>query len=284
MRFSSQNTDRQQAGSPSISHPPEAIAASDGATSAPEPLGTVLRFMIALSGIALLVCGAVAAFMVVDGVATAALVTAGFALLFLSYVGRYITRIRFRDFEADLEHFREKTVASLQAVEDKAAEVASNLQEVGRSYEDIRATMAAGGMRDVQMERQVADAMRLAIARRMSPDEVKTLFHSNDTGDRILALAAMKADPDVRDFQIILEAIEQPRSPFEQDRFLLLASEHLGNLDAEERRQLREAVEQQIEGKRIRSGKARWFTSQRLFELLRRIEEDSQRPQGGTDA
>lgn len=278
MRFSSQKSNHRGVGASSSPPSPEEITTTDGETSTSDPLGTVLRFMIALSGIALVICGAVAAFMIVDGVATAALVAAGFALLFISYLGQYITRIRFRDFEAELDHFREKTVASLQVVEDRAAEVVGKLREVSHSYESIRAAMAAGGMRDVEMERVVAAAMRLVAASGMSLEEVRTTFRTNNTGDRILVLAAMKTDPDLRDFQIILEAIEHTRSPFEQDRFMLLACEILGDLNAGERRRLREAVEGQRRS-RIQPGMARWFTSERLIYLLDRVERDSQNPQ-----
>lgn len=233
--------------------------------------------MIALIGIALVACGAIAAFMAKDGAATAALVAAGFGLLFISYLGQYITKVKFRDFEAELDHFREETVASLQVVQDKATEAVHKLEEVSRSYESIRAAMMPGGTRDAQMERAVAAAMRLVVANRMSPDEVKARFDTRDEGDRILVLAAMKADPDLRDFQIILEAIRQPRSPFEQDRFMLIASEILGDLDAEERRRLRETVEHLRETGQIKPEMARWFTSERLFQLLDRIESDSKR-------
>jgi hypothetical protein len=237
----------------------------------------LLRFMIALSGIALVVCGAIAAFRVKDGAATAALVAAGFGLLFISYLGQYITKVKFRDFEAELDHFREKTVASLEVVQDKATETVRKLEEVSRSYESIRAAMMPGGTRDAQMEHAVAAAMRLVVTNRMSPDEVKSRFDTHDEGDRILVLAAMKTDPDLRDFQIILEAIREPRSPFEQDRFMLIACEILGELDAEERRRLRETIERLRETGQIKPNMARWFTSERLFRLLDRIESDLQR-------
>jgi hypothetical protein len=232
--------------------------------------------MIALSGMALVVCGAVAAFIVKDGVATAALVAAGFGLLFVSYLGQYVTRVRFHDFEAELDHFREKAVASLQVVEDRAAEAVSKLEEVSRSYESIRATMIPGGTRDTQMEDAVAAAMRLVRTSRISPEEVKKLFHANGEGDRILVLAAMRVDPDLRDFEVILEVIQRPRSPFEQDRFMLLACEILGNLTADERSRLRETVEHLRETGRIKPNMARWFTSERLFRLLDRIEGNPQ--------
>lgn len=263
--------------SSSTYRPPAAAVTSDRHTSRFDRREILLRFMIALIGIALVACGAIAAFMAKDGAATAALVAAGFGLLFISYLGQYITKVKFRDFEAELDHFREETVASLQVVQDKATEAVHKLEEVSRSYESIRAAMMPGGTRDAQMERAVAAAMRLVVANRMSPDEVKARFDTRDEGDRILVLAAMKADPDLRDFQIILEAIRQPRSPFEQDRFMLIASEILGDLDAEERRRLRETVEHLRETGQIKPEMARWFTSERLFQLLDRIESDSKR-------
>ena len=58
---------------------------------------------------------------------------------------------------------------------------------------------------------------------------------------------------------------------------MLIACEILGDLDAEERRQLRETVEHLRETGRIKPDMARWFTSERLFRLLDRIESDLQR-------
>jgi hypothetical protein len=264
---------RQETASPT-SRLPRTVATSDGSPATPDLRDIVLRFVIALIGIALVICGVIATFVVADGTKTAALVAAGLGLLFISYLGQYVTKVKFRDFEAEFDNFREKAFESLQTVEDKAIEVVSKLEEVSRSYENIRAEMTPGGMRDTEMERVIAVAMRLVVANGLSLEEVRKRFHADNEGGRILALAAMKVNPDLRDFQIILDAIEQPKSPFEQDRFMLLAGEMLGNLDAEERHRLRQTVEQLRETGRIRPKMARWFTSERLLHLLDRTERD----------
>jgi hypothetical protein len=273
MGSSTRSTGRRGTSS-STSGPPGTADKNDKSTSKFDGREIMLRFMIAVVGIALVTCGVITALMDKDGVATAALLAAGFGLLFISYLGQYITKVKFRDFEAELDHFREEAVTSLQMVQEMAAEAVSKLEEASRSYESIRAAMTPGGMRDAQMERVVAAAMRLVIANRMSPDEIKERFDSHDEGDRILVLAAMKTDPGLRDFQIILEAIRQPRSPFEQDRFMLIACEILGDLDAEQRLRLRETVGHLRETGRIKPNMARWYTSERLFRLLERIEAD----------
>lgn len=214
-----------------------------------------------MSQLAGLICGTVAAFLNKDGVATAALLAAGFALLFLGYLGPYITKIKFRDFEAELARVREA-----------AAQTIATLQEVARSYEQVRARMKPGGERDRQMEFVMREAERAARAGLVSASEVAEAFQTNDRGERIWVLGAMRGDPTLRDFDIVLQAIEHPGAVgFDQDRFLVLAAEMLPELDAEQMQRLREVIERQRgEGGRIEQDMVRWATSERLLRLIAR--------------
>jgi hypothetical protein len=233
--------------------------------------------LLVTSGIVLLVAGVLAAFSVRDGVATAALIAAGFALIFVGYFGQRITRIRVRDFEAEMERVEKQVTATLQVIENRARQTMNQLEEVARSYETIRATWSPGGSRDAEMERQVTAAMRLARSMNWNRDDMEEMFNRNNKRDRILVLAAMKENPELRDFNLVLRAIQAPHAPFDQDRFLVLACEMIGQLDGEQHREqrqkLREAVEQQR--KKWGDDKARWFTSGRLLKLLERLDEET---------
>jgi hypothetical protein len=214
-------------------------------------------------GAAGLICGTVAAFVNKDGVATAALLAAGFALLFLGYLGPYITKIKFRDFEAELARVRKA-----------AAQTLATLQEVARSYEEVRARMKPGGERDREMEFVLSEAEKAARAGLMSASEIGKAFQTNDAGKRIWVLGAMRGDPALRDFEIVLQAIEHPDARgFDQDRFLVLAADMLPGLNAQERQRLREAIERQRgEGGKIKQDMVRWATSERLLRLMDRYE------------
>lgn len=218
-----------------------------------------LRLLLGALGVVVLVSGVVAAFLNRDGVATAALLAAGFALLFVGYLGRYITRIKFRDFEAELERVRRK-----------AAETLSTLHEVARSYDSVRAGLRPGGERDSAMERQLREAELYARSHAMEPSEIDELFGTNEKGKRISVLGAMKGDPNLRNFEIVLQAIDNPHSGFDQDRFLLLASEMLPDLDEKKRQRLREVIERQRQSGKIKPDRIRWLTSERLLKLLER--------------
>jgi hypothetical protein len=162
-------------------------------------------------------------------VATAALLAAGIALLSVGYLGPYIRKIKAREFEAELERFQEKATQTL-----------TKLQEVARSYESIRARMAPGGERDSMMEQTLRAAELEARLRKISPGELTQAFHTNEKGKRIWVLGAMRSDPDLRDLELVLEAIEHPQRGYDQDRFLLLAGEMVPDLGAKDRQRLRE--------------------------------------------
>lgn len=244
-------------------------------TPKPDSLEPLLRALLVTSGIVLLVAGVLAAFGVRDGVATAALIAAGFALVFVGYFGQRITRIRVRDFEAEMERVEKKVTATLQVIENKARQTMNQLEEVARSYEATRATWSPGGNRDAEMERQVTAAMRLARSMKWNRDDVEGMFNRNNRGDRILVLAAMKENPELRDFDMVLRAIEKPHAGFDQDRFLVLACEMIGELDGEQHRDQREKLRRVVERQREKWGadKARWFTSGRLLVLLDRLDK-----------
>jgi hypothetical protein len=246
---------------------------SDTAKKRREELEGRLRLISGALGFAVLVSGVVAAFLSKEGLATASLLAAGFALLFLGYLGPYITKIKFGDLEAELERFHEKAVQTLSTVDERAAQTLSTLDEVARSYESIRASMEPGGERTQQMEEVLWTAEQLARAGKISSNEIAQAFRTNEKGKRIWVLGAMKGDPELRDFEIVLQAIEDPHAGFDQDRFLLLAGEMLPTLGVRDRRRLREAIERQKgPGGEIKKGRARWLTAQHLIALLNELE------------
>ena len=232
---------------------------STSGTRRPDSSDLVVRALVGVVGILLFTSGVIAAFAEKDGVATAALLAAGFAMVFLAYLGPFITKIRFYEFEAELERFRQK-----------ASETLRTLSDIARSYESTRAKMVSGGPRDDAMSEQLAEAEQSAREQKKSPQELKRMFETGELGDRIAVLGAMRADPDLRDPEIVLAAIENPHRGFDQDRFLLLAGDMLHQLTPNERLRLRELIAKQRESGEIRPGRIRWLTSERLIRLMDR--------------
>lgn len=227
-------------------------------------LEQLLRPLMGLAGMMLFAAGVVSAFIVHDGLTTTALLAAAFALVVTSYAGPYITRIKFREFELDIERIKE----AIQQVEGEVNKVLNELGGVSREYADVRRSMLPGGARTVQMERELLRMIRLCRTANLSPDQLREYFNSGEMGDRILVLAAMKENPDLRDFELVIEAIENYSKPFDHDRFLVLASEMLSDLDRGQRDRLRDVINRQRDAGRIKSGMARWFTTERILKLM----------------
>ncbi|MER7705337.1 hypothetical protein ABTX81_20900 [Kitasatospora sp. NPDC097605] len=91
-------------------------------------------------------------------------------------------------------------------------------------------------------ERVVAEVRSTARRSALTASRVRELFADGSEGRRIQALALMQGDPALADLASVLEAIEHPRSGFEQYHALLAARGLMSRLPAEEARRLRDAV------------------------------------------
>ncbi|KOV32424.1 hypothetical protein ADK60_13945 [Streptomyces sp. XY431] len=88
----------------------------------------------------------------------------------------------------------------------------------------------------------VAEVRSTARRSALTAAQVRELFADGSEGRRVQALALMQGDPALGDLPSVLEAIEHPRSGFEQYHALLAARGLLSRLPAEETPRLREAV------------------------------------------
>ncbi|MER7751381.1 hypothetical protein [Kitasatospora sp. NPDC097643] len=92
----------------------------------------------------------------------------------------------------------------------------------------------------------VAEVRSTARRSALTADQVRDLFADGSEGRRIQALALMQGDPALADLPSVLEAIERPRSGFEQYHALLAARGLLSRLPAGEAQRLRDAVAGQL--------------------------------------
>jgi hypothetical protein len=130
--------------------------------------------------------------------------------------------------------------------------------------------MPGGGQRDEEFERQLKQAEQQARDGNIDRQQVATWLGTNRKGDRILALGAMKGNPELRDPQLVLHTIGNPHGGFDQDRFLVLAAEMLPDLNEDERHELRRVIERQRRSGPITPQRIRWLTSERILRLLDR--------------
>ncbi len=232
-----------------------------------QKLDLVIRLLLIIAGIALIVSGVTLAFRNGNGVSTAALLAAGFALAFMAYVGHHLTSIRFRDFEATMDRVQ----ARLDRVGTKADETAQSLESLASRYNAAMTDIAPGGERDSALEEILADAENDARAGKVTKKFIAELAKQKDDPlSRIRMLGYMKGDPALRDPEIVFDVIANPNTGFDQDRFLLLAGEMLHNLDDEQRRKLKEVILQQQAHGQIKRTRIRWLTAERLLRLIER--------------
>ncbi|MFI6153955.1 hypothetical protein ACIBCA_14805 [Kitasatospora sp. NPDC051170] len=115
----------------------------------------------------------------------------------------------------------------------------------------------------------VAEVRATARRSALTAEQVRQLFAEGSEGRRIQALALMQGDPALADLSSVLEAIEHPRSDFEQYHALLAARGLLSRLPAADARRLRDAVAGRLmdpEGIPYRSDRS-WLAEKILSQL-----------------
>ncbi|PYC83809.1 hypothetical protein C7C46_08685 [Streptomyces tateyamensis] len=106
--------------------------------------------------------------------------------------------------------------------------------------------MGADPQRTAAMDAQVAEVRAGAKQSTATPEEVRGLFASDDSGLRLQALALTQGNPGLGDFESVLEYIEHPRTPFEHYQALLAARGMINRLGRDQRIRLRAAVVAQL--------------------------------------
>ncbi|MBV6701427.1 hypothetical protein KV557_30675 [Kitasatospora aureofaciens] len=92
----------------------------------------------------------------------------------------------------------------------------------------------------------VAEVRSTARRSALTADQVRELYADGSEGRRIQALALMQGDSALADLPSVLDAIEHPRSGFEQYHALLAARGLLSRLPAADGQRLRDAVAGQL--------------------------------------
>jgi hypothetical protein len=118
------------------------------------------------------------------------------------------------------------------------------------------------------MEAEVARAREDARSGSFQREQVVELFRNGTDGERIYALGIMQEHPDLATFDLVLEAVRSPRSPFEHYHSLLLADRVASSLTAAEKETLEIALRQQLESRRLRRDSDRLSVANRIIDRL----------------
>jgi hypothetical protein len=160
---------------------------------------------------------------------------------------------------------------SLDDIADVA--VTSAVTDAKRRYDEIRAGMRPGGERDREMEEELNVLERKARTEKPTLEKLRRLFEDPEDGARIEILGAMRADPNLRDPDLIVRAIQEPRTNFDSDRFMALAGQELYRLNDDQKQRLRRYIDEQRASGKIKPRHVRWATSERLLRLMKRWEK-----------
>lgn len=230
-------------------------------------------------GLLTLVSGAIAVFGTDNEVGSAALVTAGVAILGLAVFGN-----RLRAFEVAgvrLELIRQAEDAQLEAAAarasgelDRAEQLENHAQSllmaasaVGSRYEHLRATEQPGWNRTSRMETLLRDARDLD-TERLTATDVARIFDTGTDGNRIAALALIERSPRLATGSVLVDGILRSRSAFEQYHALVAAERALDHLAADDRSRVGEAVEAVLAGPLGESSSDRRTVARRIAARL----------------
>ena len=211
-----------------------------------------LRLAAAAVGLLVLTCGVVAVFVTETEAGSASLLALGALVLAVAVFSDRIESIEFAGAKLglrDLARERFELAATRERQGDhEAATVlrkqARALQRLAGTYAQTRRSMRGGPERTRILDDVMRQARELAGSTDLDPSEIWTWFDQGADEARVIALGLMEGDGRLRDFFCALDAIEQPRSPFEQYYGLRVACTMVPELSELEREWLAAAISQ----------------------------------------
>jgi hypothetical protein len=119
------------------------------------------------------------------------------------------------------------------------------LENLARRYDQMRDSLPPGDERTFLMTRIVAQARALASGIRLPEDDARRYFEEGAPGMRIVALSIVQTDPSAALLDVVLSAIAESKSAFEQYHALRALDAMFPQLSPAQKRRARETVEQQ---------------------------------------
>jgi hypothetical protein len=148
--------------------------------------------------------------------------------------------------DVSVARLRERLQGELAGLPVDAANARHRLTSLARQYETIRETMPGGSERTFKMSQIVSEARGLAAGARLDPQTLTGLFQGPGDGDRLVTLALIQARPEPAQVPIVVDAIENARSPFEQYHALSAARGLASALSLDDRKRLAVAIEKRM--------------------------------------
>jgi hypothetical protein len=225
-----------------------------------------LRVGAALLGGVVFVAGGVGLFVLDTTAGSLFLVGVGLVVVLVALLGR---RAQLESLEVLGARIRVRDVvderlggAALAAADSGSGVAGARPREQARAvqqlaacyglYRHVRATQPPSQGRVAALDEVAARMRRIGSEVEFDPVEVSTWFHRGDDALRVIALNLMLACPSSRELLAVLEAVERPRSLFEQYYGLQVGRAMLPDLDAWEEALLAGAIGRARRRRRLR--------------------------------
>ncbi|MBD2260256.1 hypothetical protein [Pseudanabaena sp. FACHB-2040] len=152
------------------------------------------------------------------------------------------------------------------------AEARDRLSSLAREYEEVRRVMSSGSQRTFRMQEITARIRAMAGEAHCDSQTISAMFNRGSEGDRIVALQMLHRYPYRECFSLVVNAIAQPRSAFEQFAALKAASKMLSDMNLDQLQQLQQAIlDQRSEGPNhwlTPEDKPRWRLSEQVLDAI----------------
>jgi hypothetical protein len=229
-----------------------------------------------LLGVGVFAAGGVAVFVTENGTGAAALLAIGAAFLVIAVLGDRIQSVELGGVNLTIRDMARQTLVLAQEAEQhgdmesagRLRTVAAELQALARGYRRLRGSMRASRERTRALEHVMAEARSLSQSGALEPADVVTWFNEGTAEARITALGLMQGNARLRDLEAALDAIDDPRSGFEQYHGLRLAEMMASELTPTQRAELTVVVERAMRSHRVRRDSDRRTTGERILAAL----------------
>jgi hypothetical protein len=122
----------------------------------------------------------------------------------------------------------------------------SKLHELAKEYEQIRGERASSPERTTRLEKVVAQVRAFARKADLGVTELRKRFEGESTGDRVVALGVLQRCPDASLFDLVLSALRNSKSAFEQYHALRAAQSMIDRLSADQSKELQSFLEERL--------------------------------------
>jgi hypothetical protein len=220
-----------------------------------------LRVAGAAIGLAVMTCGVVAMFATDKEAGSASLLGLGALVLGVAVFSDRVESVEFGAAKLRLRDLaRQRFALAAEREKQGDSETATRLRKQARAlqrlagtYGQIRGSMPGGPERTHVLDDLMQQARQLAKSKELDPAEIWTWFDEGADEARVIALGLMEGDERLCDFFCALDAIEHPRSLFEQYYGLRVARKMVSGLSKLELDWLEAAIQHASRARRFRN-------------------------------